>query len=391
MNKTWKRILYGALVVALAVLLAFALRPDAIRVETATVAAGPLQVTVDEDGETRVHDRFLIAAPVAGRVKRIELRDGDALTANQPVAEILPLPLSAREREEQTARIAAAQAALRAVQSNAQRARAEHEQKRRDRARTDDLVKNGFLSPQAAEQARVAEDAAAKDEQAAQARVREADADLQAARAALLALDAAKRGASITLRSPVAGSVLRINDRSERVVAAGTALMTVGDPSKLEVVVDVLSQDAVKIRPGMPVRIEGWGGGKTLRGRVRTVEPFGFTKISALGVEEQRVNVVADFVDPPGVLGDGYRVEARFVIWSADSVLKIPVSALFRDGDTWNVFVVEGGRARARAVDVGQRSDREAQIRSGLREGEIVVRHPSNALKDGARVSSGGG
>ena len=391
MNKTWKRVFYGVIAVALIALVALALLPDAVKVETAAVVSGPLLVTVDEDGETRARDRFLIAAPVAGRVARIDLRDGDAVTANQPVAEIWPLPLSAREREEQTAHIAAVEAGLRAAQSSAQRARADHEQKRRERARTEDLVKNRFLSPQAAEQAQVAEDISAQDLQTEQARVRAAEADLQSARAALLAMEAAKRGASVSLRSPVAGRVLRINERSERVVAAGAPLMTVGDPSRLEVAVDVLSQDAVKIKAGMPVRIEGWGGGTTLRAQVRTVEPFAFTKVSALGVEEQRVNIIADFVDPPGVLGDGYRVEARVVIWNADNVLKVPVSALFRDGEKWSVFVVEGERVRARQVEVGQRNDREAQIVAGLREGEIVVRHPSNALKDGARVTRQGG
>jgi HlyD family secretion protein len=202
----------------------------------------------------------------------------------------------------------------------------------------------------------------------------------------LLALDE-KPGGAVAVRSPVAGRILRITEKSERVVAAGAPLLTLGDPQKLEIVVDVLSQDAVKVRPGMDMLIEGWGGGRTLHARVRTVEPYAFTKVSALGVEEQRVNIVGDFVDPPGPLGDGYRVEARIVAWRADQVLKVPVSALFRQGEAWAVFVVEGGRARLRMVEPGQRGAQEAEIRSGLREGETVVRHPANELKDGARVA----
>jgi HlyD family secretion protein len=386
MKRLWKRVLYALVAVMVMALVALALVPDPVKVEIAAAQSGPLAVTVDEDGETRARDRYVIAAPVAGRVSRIDLRDGDPVALDQPVAEVWPLPLSAREREEQLARIAAAEAGLREAQSRVRRAAADHAQKRRERERVEDLVRNKFVSPQAAEQARLNENTAADDLQAARERARAAAADLQSARAARLAIEAAKSGGSVTLRSPVTGRVLRIPERSERVVAAGTALMTVGDPQRLEVVVDLLSQDAVKVRPGMPVLLEGWGGGKALRARVRTVEPFAFTKVSALGVEEQRVNVVADFVDPPGPLGDGYRVEARTVVWSADNVLKVPASALFRDGGKWNVFVMKDGRARLRGVEVGQRNSQEAEIRSGLREGENVVRHPSNALKDGARV-----
>jgi HlyD family secretion protein len=386
MRKTWKRLFYVLAALAVAALLALALRPEPLAVETAAVQSGSIQVTVDEDGETRARDRYVIAAPVAGRVARIDLRDGDAVSSGQVVAELRPLPLSAREREEQLARIAGAEATLREADARAHLAQADNVQKRRERARADNLVKQKFVSPQVAEQAWVAESSAANELHAAQARLRAAEADLRAARAALLAIDSGRSGAAVELRSPVAGRVLRIPERSERVVRAGEVLATVGDPTALEVVADVLSQDAVRIRPGMPVLIEGWGGDKTLQGRVRLVEAFAFTKVSALGVEEQRVNVVADIVDAPAELGDAYRVEARFVVASAERTLTLPVSALFRDGARLSVFVVEENAARLRPVDVGLRNAREAEVRSGLKAGEVVVRHPANTLDDGGRV-----
>jgi HlyD family secretion protein len=387
MNNLWKRAFYAAFGLGLVALLGLALMPKPLAVELAAVENGTLQVTVDEDGETRARDRYVVAAPAAGRVSRLDLRDGDPVAQDQPVAQLWPLPLSARERTEQLARIAAAEAALREAESRNSRSEADLAQRKRERVRTDDLVRNRFVSPQAAEQAQAAETLATDEAGAAKARVRAARADLEAARAALLAIDTGRKGGAVIIRAPVAGRVLRIPERSERVVAAGATLMTLGDPARLEVVVDVLSQDAVKVRPGMLMLLEGWGGPKALRAQVRTVEPFAFTKVSALGVEEQRANIVADFVDPPGPLGDGYRVEARIVVWSGENVLKVPASALFRQGDKWAVFVAENGRARLRLVGVGQRSALEAQILNGLRAGEQVVRHPSNTIEDGTRVA----
>jgi multidrug efflux pump subunit AcrA (membrane-fusion protein) len=193
---------------------------------------------------------------------------------------------------------------------------------------------------------------------------------------------------SAVVLSPVSGRVLRVLEENERVVTAGTPLLELSNTTKLEVVVDVLSADAVKIRPGGGVLIEGWGGEQPLRARVKLVEPSGFMKVSALGIEEQRVNVIVDFVDPPGILGDGYRVEARFVIWEGEGVLKIPASALFRHGDGWSLFVAEDGRARRRTVEVGHRGDFEVEIRSGVSEGESVILHPSNEIEEGALIES---
>ena len=387
MTSKWKKPLYAVLGTAAMGAVALMLAPAPVAVEVTRVGAGPLQVTVDEDGETRARDRFVLSAPVAGRVARIELREGDRVARDQAVAELWPLPLSAREREEQLARIVAAEALLREASERMRHAQSDHEQARREWLRMEKLVAGELVSRQDAEQARVAETTSANELEAARFRMRSAEADLSAARAALLALDSARAGsARIPVRSPVAGKVLRLSEKSERVVAAGAPLIIIGDPAHLEIVIDLLSTDAVKVKPGMPVMLEGWGGDKPLRAQVRVVEPYGFTKVSALGVEEQRVNVIADFVDPPGTLGDGYRVEAKIIIWRADSVLKVPVSALFRKGDAWAVFVVDGGRAKQREVRIGQRGELEAEVLQGLKEGETVIRHPSNDISDGARI-----
>jgi HlyD family secretion protein len=385
---TRRRVTLGGVLLVCAALLALALRPAPINVETARVQQGPLRVTIDEEGETRVHDRFVVAAPVNGRLARIELRDGDPVEVNQILATIAPLPLSAREREEQLAHVAAAEARQRAAEEQVRHVQAEFEQAKRDRVRAEELLKEGFATQQTVERARVAEATRTKELTAAQFRARAAAADVQQARAGLLALEATngKDANLVFVRSPVTGQVLRIVEKSERVVTAGASLLTVGDPALLEVVVDVLSTDAVKVKPGMPVWLEDWGENRPLRAQVRTVEPSAFTKISALGVEEQRVNIIADFVDPPSPLGDGYRVEVRIVVWEREAVLKIPTSALFRRGQQWSVFTVENGKAWLRTVEVGQRNALEAEILSGLTAGEEIIRHPSSQLEGGVRV-----
>jgi HlyD family secretion protein len=369
-------------------LLILVLRPDPVEVDVAIARRGPLQVTVDEDGETRAHDRFVISAPMAGRVARIDLHEGDPVEPGQIVAEMFPLPLSAREREEQLAHIAAFEAQQQQREERVRHAESDHTQTQRERNRLETLWRRGIVSEQQVEQARILETTARNELEEARSLVRVAIAEVAAARAALLAIDAgpAAQNPAVPLRAPVAGKVLRIAESSERVVAPGTPLVTLGDPGALEVVVDVLSSEAVKIAPGMPVVLEGWGGDRPLQARVRVVEPYAFTKVSALGVDEQRVNVVADFVDPPGLVGDGYRVDARIVLWNGDDVLKVPASALFRHGEGWSAFVVESGRARRRAVAVGHRGALEIEVAAGLGEGEVVVRHPSNDVDDGVRV-----
>jgi len=385
-----RKLLYALMGVLAIAVVAWGFVPDPVMVEATTVTRGALLVTADEDGETRAHDRYVISATVAGRVSRIELHEGDAVHTGQVIAQLWPVPLSARERDEQLARIAAAEALVREAQQRIRHAAADYEQARRERVRMDRLVHDGFMSPQAVEQARVLESTSANELEAARFRARSTEADATAARAALPAMDGTRGSPANALEviSPVDGKVLRIPDKSERVVAAGAPLLEVGDPTRLEVVIDLPSTEAVKVTPGMPVLLEGWGGDHPVHARVRTVEPLAFTKVSALGVEEQRVNVIADFVDPPGALGDAYRVEARVVLWNGDDVLKVPVSALFRRGEAWNVFVIDGGRARLREVEIDHRGALEVEIVKGLSVGERVVRHPSNDVEDRRRVRS---
>lgn len=381
----------GVLVAALVLWLLFA--PAPVKVELASVTEGPMQVSIDNQGQVRVHDRYIVAAPVAAELVRIELHDGDPVRRNQTIATLRPLPMDVRQTQEATARLEAARALASEAGLRAQRAHTDLQFAVSERARVERLVRENFISPQAADKARTAESTSRAEWHAARSREQAAIADARAAEAALLAsgipdTPAGNAKREVQLVSPVDGNVLKVHEKSERTVIAGTPLVTIGDPAQYEIVADVLSTDAVKIRPGDTMLVEGWGGGKTLRAKVRLVEPVAFTKISALGVEEQRVNVIADPVDPLGPLGDGYRIEARIVIWSAARVAKVAGSSLFRVGDAWHVFAVEHGRARERAVAVGQRNQDEAQILSGLAPGATVVRYPGNQIRDGARVAA---
>ena len=380
------------LAIAVATLLALsivALLPRPLVVEAGTVRFGPLQVTEEDQAETRSHDRYVVAAPVAGRLLRVLLRDGDGVMIGQAVAALAPVPLSARERDEATARVDAAAAAERSARAQLQHAIEDLAQARREDARLRALVAQGLASIQALDQSRTAVVTLGMEVTAARNRATSADAELRGARAALAALSGARSadGTFLTVYSPAAGRVLRVLEPSERVIPAGTPILTIGDLAHLEVVMEMLSSQAVRVSPGMPALLLGWGGEQPLRARVRLVEPYGFTKISALGVEEKRTNVILDFVDPPGSLGDGYRVIARIVTWSSPHVLQVPLSAIFRCGSGWCVFALEGGRARIRRVRIGHQSDESVEILSGLKDGEKVVKHPPNELAAGARVS----
>lgn len=362
--------------------------PEPVAVELAETMRGALEVTVDQEGEVRVHDRYVIAAPVAGKLIRVALRAGDAVQPGQVVASLEPVPLDARARQEALARVDAARALVREARFQVTRAAALLVQRSRERERMEKLREERFVSAEAVDKARTDEAAAEAELDAARAREAAARQEERGAEAALLAIPAVdgRRSRLVELAAPVAGRVLRVLEESERTLAAGTPVMVIGDPSRFEIVADVLSTDAVKISPGAPARLEEWGGDRSLQARVRVVEPYAFTKVSALGIEEQRVNVVLDPVDPLGPLGDGYRVEVRMVIWSAPDVLKVPASALFRRGDAWAVFVAEEGRARIRTVKIGQRNPFEAQVLEGLAAGARVVKYPGNQLEDGTRV-----
>ena len=388
MARIIKRIVMILAAVVAAILIALAFRPKPVQVETARAVNGPLQVTVDEDGETRAHDRFTLAAPIAGRLSRIELHEGDEVGPSTVIATISPLPLDAREAAEIRARIQAADARQREAEQQLARWENDHAQAQRDLNRARALAKDRIIARQELEQAESKQVSTTKEVEAAKFRVESAAADVEREKAGLISLEAQQNQASklVAIRPAARSRILRILEKSERVVPYGTPLVVLSNPNKIEIVVDLLSTDAVKVKPGAPVIIENWGGPKPLRARVRNVEPYGFTKVSALGVEEQRANVIADFVDRPDGLGDGYRVDARIVIWESPSVLKIPASALFRVGQEWNAFVIGNGRARRFPVEVGHRNASEAEIVTGLTEGAEVVLHPANDLKDDARV-----
>ena len=375
--------------VVLVALAVWALLPEPVEVEIGEVRRGPMRVTVDQQAEVRVHDRYVVAAPVPGKLVRIDLHDGAPVTRGQVVAVLDPTPMDPVERQEVQARLEAARARVTEAARNAEQAQAALAQARRDRARVERLVAERFVSSEAAEKARTIETTAVAALEAARARERAARFDAQAAEATLLAADthARRPGRQVSLVAPASGRVLRVAEKSERSLPAGTPIMTIGDPSRLEIVADVLSTDAVKIAPGAEVLIDRWGGDRVLKATVRLVEPFAYTKVSALGIEEKRVNVIIDPSEPLEPLGDGYRVEARIVIWSAPEVLKIPASALFRADGAWHVFTVADGRAIRRAIEVGRRNPDEAEILSGLDAGARVVRYPPNDLASGARVA----
>ncbi len=365
-------------------------RPKPVQVETAKALRGPLQVTIDEDGETRAHDRYTVAAPITGRLTRITLREGDRVGPATRVATITPQPLDPREKAEALARIQSAEALHREAQQQVERRSADYDQARRDLERVAGLAADKIISRQSLEHAQTTERVATKELEAARSRAESAGADVEHARAALLSLEQKQvaDATTVVVHPPVSGRVLRVLEKSDRIVSAGTPLLVISNPDLIEAVVDVLSTDAVRIKPGAPVLIENWGGAAPLHGRVRLVEPYGFTKVSALGIEEQRVNIIADFTERSDGLGDGYHIDARIVIWQCRDVLKIPVSALFRSGQSWAVFVVENGRARLRLIKVGHTNTAEAEITAGLQVGSEVVLHPPNQLTPGTRVKA---
>ncbi len=385
MNVSKSALRVAAAAMAVVALAAWWAWPSARVVDTARVERGLVQVSVDEDGETRAIDRYGIGAPVAGRLLRVELREGDAVKAGQVVAEVAPLPVSAADRDMLEAKLDSANALKREAEERASRAQADATQAVRERERVADLLSRKFVSEQALEQADVAVQTRAADLKAARSRTLAAAADAEAARAALTAVR--DKAPTVRVASPVAGRVLRIHEKSERVVQPGTVLVTVGDPASLEVVVDLLSNDAVRVRPGMRMILTGWGGAETAEARVRMVEPAAFRKVSALGVEEQRVNVIGDFGKVPDGLGDAYRVDARIVIAEKAEALRVPVGALFRRDGKWAAFLVRNGRATVTTVEIGLRGAREAEVLSGLAERDVVVLYPGNDLADGARIA----
>ncbi len=385
-------VLIAAVVIAA---LYLAIRKPPYSVDLASVTRAPMTVTIDDEGETRVHDLFIVAAPINGRLTRIELEPGDPVIAGRTIVARLtataPDFLDSRTETRVQAQVQALDAVLASSAMRISQARAAYELAAKERERVSALFKRGFATQAALDQAdtNVVQTSAALSEVIRATEAARFDRD--AARANLLSpASNLAPGKLLDVRSPVSGTVMRLPRESEATVPAGTPLIELGNPRNLEIVTDLLSADAVRISPGSRVLIDNWGGAQPLNGRVRRIEPFGFTKISALGVEEQRVNVIIDIIDPPekwSKLGHGFRVIVRVVEWESKDTLQLPISALFRDKGKWAVFVVKQERAVLVPVTIGHMNDERAEVRNGLNNGVTVILHPSEKISEGARVS----
>ncbi|MGB9148994.1 MAG: efflux RND transporter periplasmic adaptor subunit [Burkholderiales bacterium] len=390
-----KRIVSVVLLLALAGLLAWSFMPRPLEVEIAQVIKGRFVQTIDEDGRTRVRNRFIVSAPLAGRLERISLLEGDKVEKNAVLANIypsVPALLDVRTEQELKARVGAAEAGKLRAAVNVERAQVALLQAKADYERTRKLASESFVSPTKLEADRLNVALSEKGLDSAKQEVHLAEHDLEVARSALMQVRnpaAASSGKLWPVRSPVTGRVLKVVQQNETVVNVGTPLLELGNAHDLEVLVDVLTSEAVRIAPGATVLFERWGGAEKLEGLVRLIEPSAFTKISALGVEEQRVNVIIDIISEPEkwrAVGDGYRVEARIVVNALADATLVPVSALFRDGERWAVFALADGRAVKRNVQTGARSGLVAVVEQGLQPGDNVIIYPGDAVKNEAKV-----
>jgi len=385
-NRHTRRWLPYAGGVVLVALIIAGLWPRPIPVETARVAVGTLHATVNEEGKTRIKQRYVVSAPVAGQLRRIPFKAGAEVQAGETVVAVIdPLSSTLLDARTRTATEARRDTAV----ANVEKARASQHFAANELRRQEKLYAEKMISVQELETGQLREASAAKEQAAAESALRQAEAELaeftgNAPAGTNTVLD------PVQVKAPANGRVLRVFEENARSVAAGTPVMEIGDPADLEVVVEVLSRDGAMIPPGTSVELEQWGGGEPLQAKVRLVEPAAFTKVSALGVEEQRVNVVADLLTPPDQrrnVGDAFRVEARIIVWEARDTLKAPVGALFRKGEQWAAFVVANGRARLRMVKAGRSSGTETQVLEGLKQGEEVILYPGSRVRDGQRVT----
>jgi HlyD family secretion protein len=392
----WRKLIPYAIGGGLLLLVVMGLRPKPVPVELATVSRGPLTVSVLEEGKTRIRHRYMISPPMGGFLNRVDLRAGARIEAGKTVlASIKPQSstlLDPRAQAESEARVNALEAARSQRETQIERAREALDLAKKERDRALELKKTGAISAREWDAADSQVNVLTREFNAAQFALQVSEFELKQARAALMQVQspASSDAEPFEILSPVDGFVLNIFEESARVMPAGTPIMEVGDTNDLEAEIELLSSDAVAVQPGAEVSIEQWGGGKPLRGRVSMVEPGGYTKISSLGVEEQRVKVRVDFIDPLPAgtfLGDRYRVEARIVTWHAENVLQVPTGALFRRGGDWMTFLYEGGKARLTKVEIEHNSGVAAEIRSGLSEGQRVIVHPPDAVADDAKVS----
>ena len=374
---------------------AWLLIPAPVPVETAAVTKGRFVATVDEDGKTRVRERYAVAAPLAGRLSRIRFKVGDQVQVDDAVATITPSPaplMDSRTRREVEERLGTAEANLERARAVVQRTKAQSDQANIDLTRARTLAQQGAATTQALERAELAVRLADRDLRAAEFQNHAAEHEISQMRALLARYgnDGNGQPDSWNVVSPVAGVVLKVAQESETIVQPGTPLLEVGDASNLEVVADVLSTDAVEIRPGADVSIDHWGGEGKLKGRVRRVEPAAFTKISTLGVEEQRVNVLVDMISPAeqwARLGDAYQVDVQITVLARDEATIVPSGALFRRGASWSVYVAKDGRAELRQIELLRRSGRFAAVASGLAPGEEVIVYPSDRIAADVRIA----
>jgi len=374
--------------------LVWAFVPAPIAVETAVVTRGEFRRTIDEDGKTRVRERYVVSAPLAGQLLRIELKPGASVAAGTVLATLVPSAptlLDARTERELAERVGAAEAEQQRAGAGVERSRVALEQAKADVERAAKLAGQGFTSKETLERAEREVELTSKDQELAQFAEHVAKHQVALARAAQSRARQDAGGGALQrwpLVSPVAGQVLRVVQESEAAVPLGAPLIEIGDPHDLEAVIDVLTADAASIREGAEVELDHGGNAKPLIGRVRRVEPAAFTKVSALGVEEQRVNVIVDFAAPLDWqnLGDAHRVDARILVDKRADAVTVPLGAVFRNGEGWATFVVDGSRARLRNVQLGPRSGENALVETGLQPGERVIVFPSDAVRDSARV-----
>lgn len=386
MTRTW---LIAAFVAAALLVLFFFSRGPGVAVEVAVVRKEALAVTVDEQGRTRTRESFIVAAPVTGRMLRALVNEGQPVAAGEVLATMVAPPQDPRVRAELAAQLDVAVARLKEAEAALSEAQSSNARAQREAARRLQLFEQGAVSVETKEQYEQAAVASVARLNTARASLRAANAEVERVRAQLLGADSEASGADdagAPVRAPASGTVLFVFEESERVVQAGTPLFEIGDSHGLEVIVDLLTDQAVRVRPGAEVHITGWGGGATLAGSVRYVEPKGFEEVSALGVEEQRVNVIIDLNDAPSSLGAEFRVEAAIVVWEGENVLTVPTSALFQRGRGWRTFVVTDDRAELRSVEIGHRGRERAEVLGGLEEDDRVVVFPSDLVEDGVRV-----
>jgi len=376
-----------AIIILVILALVYATRPNPLPVEAATIEERTLTVLVEEQGRTRARDPYIVAAPITGRLLRSELDEGDTVSTSEVIARIALAPDDQRTEAMARASLAAAEARFTAAEASLMEAESAVARARKEEERRQELFKNNLTSQEELEYFFQISDSANARLMSARATLEAASAEVESARSRLLGINLDNDEGIMEVTAPVDGTIYRVYEESERVVQAGTPLFDISNDDTLEIVIDLLTQDAVKVSPGDIILVSGWGDERTISARVSYIEPQAFTKISALGVEEQRVNIIGEFLEDPAPLGAGYRIEAGIVVWEEDGVLTVPTSAMFQRQNTWQVFTIEDGKVAVRNIQLGQRSRDYAQVLNGLSAGDQVILYPSDLIEEGVEVS----